>query len=167
MMKILFKAKRIDDGEWIIGDLITTVFLRREEGREDEPIPYILDVTKADYDCFDDLAEDNGIFEVFPETSSKYTGLTDKNGMKIWENDLVDFEDTGEEGYEYKEGFDFQNRAVVVWNNGRFELDNFLSDNSEVMELMNNCHEDFWNTLKDCQVIGNIIDNPGLLNSQN
>ncbi|EGA92607.1 YopX family protein [[Clostridium] symbiosum] len=167
MMKILFKAKRIDDGEWIIGDLITTVFLRREEGREDEPIPYILDVTKADYDCFDDLAEDNGIFEVFPETICKYTGLTDKNGMKIWENDLVDFEDTGEEGYEYKEGFDFQNRAVVVWNNGRFELDNFLSDNSEVMELMNNCHEDFWNTLKDCQVIGNIIDNPGLLNSQN
>ena len=87
--------------------------------------------------------------------------------MKICENYLVDFEDTVEEGYEYKEGFDFQNRAVVVWNNGRFELDNFLSDNSEVMELMNNCHEDFWNTLKDCQVIGNIIDNPGLLNSQN
>lgn len=47
------------------------------------------------------------------------------------------------------------------------ELGKFLSDNSEVVELMNNCHEDFWNALKDCRVIGNIYDNPDLLNPQN
>ena len=84
----------------------------------------------------------------------QYAGLTDKNGVRIYEGDIVDI-------------VDFANRAVVVWNNGRFALGKFLSDNSEVMELMNNCHEDFWNALKDCQVIGNIYDNPDLLNSLN
>ena len=96
-----------------------------------------------------------------------YTGKHDTSGTEVYEGDIISFEDTGEEGYEYKEGFDFTNRAVIVWNNGRFELDKFLSNNSEVLELMNNCHEDFWNTLKDCQVIGNIYENPDLLNPQN
>lgn len=167
MREILFKAKRTDTGEWITGDLITTTFLRREEGREDEPILYILDVTKADYDCFDDLAEDNGIFEVEPETICQYTELTDKKGKKIYEGDIIAFEDVGEEGYEYKEGFDFINHAVVVWNNGRFELDKLASDNSSVLENMNGCHEDFWNDLKGCEVIGNIFENPDLLKQLN
>lgn len=83
--------------------------------------------------------------------------------MDIFEGDIIEFDDTGEEGYEYKEGFDFRNRAVIVWNNGRFELDKPMSDNSEVLDFMNNCHEDFWDALKSCEVIANTFDNPNLL----
>lgn len=97
----------------------------------------------------------------------QYIEMKDKDGVDIYEGDIIEFDDVGEEGYEYKEGFDFRNLAVIVWNNGRFELDKLMSDNSEVLDFMNNCHEDFWNALKNCKVIGNIYENQELLNPQN
>lgn len=48
--RYLFKAKRIDNGEWVIGNLITNVFFRLGQS-----IPYILCPDKAKYDCFEDL----------------------------------------------------------------------------------------------------------------
>lgn len=70
--EILFKAKRIGDGKWIEGDLI-------KRAHYDEVTYYIgfiemTSLSKA---------------QVIPETVSQFTGLYDKNGVRIWENDIV------------------------------------------------------------------------------
>lgn len=87
------------------------------------------------------------------------------HGTPIFEGDILQFEDVGETGYEYKEGFDFTNRAAVVWENGRWELDRFLSTNSGVNEDMigRSFHEEFILVFGSSKVIGNVHDDPGLL----
>ena len=73
--RYLFKAKRLDNGEWEIGNLITNVFFRLGQS-----IPYILCPDKAEYDRFEDFTDGNGIFEVRPDTICRCTGSKDKNG---------------------------------------------------------------------------------------
>ncbi len=100
--------------------------------------------------------------EVIPETVVQSTGLKDKNGKEIYERDIIKFEDTGEEGYEYKEGFDYMNFAVVCFNEGRYELEMFNDNNSFVLGEMDSQYE-LLATFKSSEIIGNTTDNPELL----
>lgn len=146
MREILFRGKDADNGEWVYGYYSGPVGVC-----ECHEICDINDVIGS-------------MVDVDPETVGQYTGLTDKNGEKIYEGDVVEFEDTGEDGYEYAEGFDFRNRAVVVWGNGRWELDKFASDNSGVADDMMHDHDDFVSVFQyQSWIIGNIHDNPELI----
>lgn len=162
-MNELYKAKRSDNGEWIIGGSIIQ-FL--DDGERSVYMPMIHEKCICVHDEETDNIlgfEECKFYKVDPETLCKYIGKDDKNGNKIFKNDRIQFEDVGEEGYEYKEGYDFINTATVVWNNLRFELSDFGDSNSAVLDDMNNCHEDFSRIFETCEVIGNIFDNLDLM----
>lgn len=137
--EILFKAKRIDNGEWVEGYY---VYCRKRH--------YILPVLNKAIGF--DEREDEWV-EVDPDTLCQYTGLTDKNGRKIWENDIVNCWTCIDIG-------DFANYRVeigyVEMNYGSFGLHRIQDDTY--------CRpfKDYFEGY-NLHIIGNIFDNPELL----
>lgn len=123
--EILFKAKRKYDSEWVEGDVIH------------EPIGMSIRHVK------------NGMsvrVPVDPDTLCQFTGLTDKNDKKIWENDICIIKD----GTLDEEDGCF----VCEWDN---DAARFVLNGDGLTVDFDNCYG------YDCEVIGNIFDNPELL----
>lgn len=122
--EILFRGQRLDNDEWAYGDL-----LHLPNG----------DVV---------ILSDKGYTKVKPKTIGQFTGLTDKNGNKIFEGDIVKVT-TGIEGYKST----YHSAIQEVKYNAESGIAVFLPfDNSDMVEV---------------EVIGNIYDNPKLLRSEN
>lgn len=128
MREILFRGKQIINGDWVEGNLLVPDLSNRDT--------QIL--MSTDTYC---------IRNVIPSTVGQYTGLTDKNGKKIFEGDIIDTPD----------------RLVkVVWfaGNAQFDL-HFIRYKDEV--AITNFKGIHMRDLKEYEVIGNIHDNPELL----
>ena len=150
MREILFRGKRVDNNEWAFGDL-----LHLPNG----------DVV---------ILSNKGYVKVIPETVGQFTDLTDKNGKKIFEGDVVRYCD--EDCYYYPEDCT-EFFGKVVKECGAFgigankelplELENWC-DNDNFVSLWEiycnlNCCDD---ELPMLEVIGNIYDNPELLGEE-
>ena len=149
MREILFKAKRKDNGKWVEGYYckINETTYCVEEDYKRFPVPthhYILVETMTDQGLPNRFLQ----FEIVPDTLCQYTGLTDKNGNKIWENDICDRKE------KYPE--------IVVFNKGDWQLDYSYAFGKEIHT--DACNLGFYVCERKCvEVIGNIFDNPELL----
>lgn len=145
--EILFKAKRKDNGEWVEGhyvydycknihlilrnELSTCLNAGSKPNREDWTLePY----------------------EIDPNTLCQYTGLTDKNGRKIWENDIVKCKKyIGGNFIDYCIEVGYAEMKHGVFGLHRIKYDAYYRPFKDWLE-------DY-----EYEVIGNIFDNPELL----
>ena len=146
MREILFRGKRTDNGEWVYGNYAFT------------------DNNSKQHFIFQNKAFEIG---VIPETVGQYTGLTDKNGKKIFEGDIIK-SDNG------------RISAISVVLYGKFEPKHFYDlieryvrprPTEKLYGLFAKSTKGEEMLLSECshliEVIGNIYDNPELLERSN
>lgn len=144
--EILFRGKRVDNGEWVYGYLF-------DDGYQNPRHVFVGGLMIDEYKgtaC--DEWDINGIdfYDVKPNTICQYTGLTDKNGKKIFEGDIVRY---GEVCGEVKFGLHESN-----WQIGKYNQGFFVTFPKEYL-LRNELG--YWRN--KIVVVGNVFDNPELL----
>ena len=137
MREILFKAKGKTTGKWSEG--LLTYF--------DQDVCRIKNQYHEAWICVS-------------STLCQYTGLTDKNGKKIWENDIVSNKwcfACGNSVVRFGEYKDFHMPETYQCGNLGFYLEHMNKKDNR------NVRKDMIYFANKCEVIGNIFDNPELL----
>ena len=139
--RYLYRAKRTDNGEWILGSLIQASYLGSirswiSSEQEDKARLREISSNKAVWRAF----------EVRTDTICQCTGLKDKNGKLIWENDIIE----AHLDNLFPEDI---SRFQVLWKDYSFKI-----------RLEKELYDDFCDELSELfEVTGNIFDNPELL----
>lgn len=136
--EILFKAKRKDNGEWVEGQYVYITNPLTEDGK---PIKHLI---CNGTNIFNDLID--------PDTLCQYTGLTDKDGKKIWENDIISIHT-----YSYYEPEDDYFGVVTYCEKDACWS---LNNNEKYGEIICECFGSYTTEIINH---GNIFDNPELL----
>ncbi len=131
--EILFRGKRADNGEWVEGYYVKY-----------QPI-----ASKAQFvaGIVPDYASSFYLIEIIPLTLGRYTGLTDRNGVRIFEGDVCIFQNV----------FSSKPHIGVVRYYANAKP---ISDDGQYSVDLAECNPE------DLEVIGNIHDNPELLKGE-
>lgn len=134
MREILFKAKRIDNGKWVEGCLV-------------------IDHSRSNLFEYRMQPVESGVLyapPINPETLCQFTGLYDKNGKRIWENDIANT--------------DSNVRAQIKFGLYSSSFSTWKRNQGFYMDFMNKEYyrPDLGYWAKKTVVIGNIFDNPEL-----
>lgn len=135
MRQILFRGKRIENGEWYVGSL----HLEYEGVTNTLQGAYLLGKYSPAY-----KNAVHGYIEVDPETVSEFTGMLDRNGERIFEDDIVKVSSPSGSSY----------YAKIEYDCGCYWVSN---PDIQIPDTINNFNMDF------VVVEGNIFDNPELL----
>lgn len=127
MREILFRGKRIDNGEWKYG--------------------YLYGIWEQGYILWGMTNNVPNMVEVDPETICQYTGLTDKNGKKIWEGDIL-------EGHLDDKFPEDVTREKVIWHENGWKTEEPGCVDKEYFDEFD---------AENFEVVGNVFDNPELL----
>lgn len=150
MREILFRGKRIDKSEWVYGSYCYAE---------------LLDKSGYEHLIIEQSAEGKS-HNVVAESVGQYTGLTDKNGTRIFEGDIVKCSDI-DDYYYPEEKTEFV--GTIVFESGAFGI---ATKDTLRISLENWCENDNfvslweleWNEyIYNVEVIGNIHDNPELM----
>ena len=130
MREILFRGKRTINGDWVYG-----YFVRGNERKSLRDSIFVYD---SETQSFND-------YKINPSTLGQYTGLTDKNGKRIFEGDIVKTDKFSEPNKQYIIKYDLQFGAFIGQDRYNVYFVTFDGDSG------------------DFEIIGNIHDNPELL----
>lgn len=146
MREIAFKAKEIGTGDWIYGYLVK---IHEDDYR-------IVTEDDLNYAYTGGYDYDGTMTKIDKNTICQYTGLTDKNGNKIWENDVVK---------RYNANGDEWRISKIVWADHSLNMGWCIEDVKSLTEYSNRLFKIGFdvNDTEKCEVIGNIFDNPELL----
>ena len=145
MREIKFRGKRDDNGEWVYGCFAE--FVNYLDGDTKPGIQ----VTNQVPSGFDRMipAFETELVEVIPETVGQYTGLYDKNGVEIYEGDII----TTDLERPY---------LIVEYRNGAFMI-NCNDGSDDYYDIFFRTSEEPTEVWKYGEIIGNIYENPELM----
>ena len=125
MREILFRGKRLDNGDWVDGYLAAYDLICPN---------YPEDTSNAMGDYYGQTPY-VGLVEVDPSTVGQYTGMKDKNGKRIYEGDILSIWNDRHDVVVFEDGaFDLENTSIPIRFANKFEVIGNITDNPELLE---------------------------------